>query len=168
MCEFINIPGFEDIYRINGEGDVFSVKRNKILSPRVDSGGYHYVTLCKNGKRKNYMVHKLIQKTFLKKEGHIDHINNIKTDNRLSNLRVVTASQNHMNRKNVKGYQTTIRIDDKGEEVEYYRARIMKNGKNYNKSSYNLQVVLKFRVCMEILLFREFANKINCTKVISS
>lgn len=34
----------------------------------------------------------------------IDHINQIKTDNSISNLRSVSKSQNAMNMKNVKGY----------------------------------------------------------------
>ena len=34
----------------------------------------------------------------------IDHINNIRNDNRIYNLRAVTRQQNQWNRKNVKGY----------------------------------------------------------------
>ena len=34
----------------------------------------------------------------------IDHINGVRTDNRISNLRVVTRQQNQWNRKTAKGY----------------------------------------------------------------
>jgi hypothetical protein len=35
----------------------------------------------------------------------IDHINRIRDDNRIENLRLVTPQQNHFNRSNVKGFK---------------------------------------------------------------
>ena len=52
----------------------------------------------------------------------IDHINRIKTDNTLMNLRSVTKSQNAMNMKNVKGYTFCNR-------TKMYLSIIMLNGK---------------------------------------
>lgn len=61
--------------------------------------------------------------------GQIDHINEIKTDNRLCNLRVVTTKQNHENRgaqkNNTSGFKGVTRFQNK------WRAQIMHNRKNF-------------------------------------
>ena len=62
----------------------------------LGQNGYYYVQIGK----KKYYVHRLIIETFI---GHIptgmviDHINRIKTDNRLENLRVVSYRENNIN-----------------------------------------------------------------------
>jgi len=61
--------------------------------------GYNYIILSKNDIRKTFSVHTLVAISFL---GHtpngqklvVDHINNIKTDNRLVNLQLITQRQN--------------------------------------------------------------------------
>ena len=56
----------------------------------------------------------------------IDHINRVKNDNRLENLRVVTSQQNQFNRSNTKGYSF---VKDKNK----WRGFIMLNGKSISK-----------------------------------
>lgn len=69
------------------------------------------------------------------KEGVIDHINGDKTDNRISNLRLVTNSTNQRNRKknvnNTTGY-TSISINKSGT----FRVRIKIDGKLIGFGSY--------------------------------
>ena len=58
------------------------------------------VDLCKDGERKHHQLHRLIAKTFIPNpdnKPHIDHINTIKSDNRIKNLRWVTRSENMLN-----------------------------------------------------------------------
>lgn len=59
----------------------------------------------------------------------IDHINGIKTDNRIENLRSVTHQKNQFNRKSTKGYtfdkvskkyRAQIRIDTKLNNIGYF------------------------------------------------
>ena len=59
------IEGYENLYLISEEGDVWSIKRGKMLKPRVNSNGYLLVSLCKNGKGKNYRVHRLVAEAFI-------------------------------------------------------------------------------------------------------
>ena len=52
--------------------------------------------------KKSYSVHRIIYTMFhgeIPDGLHIDHINGVTTDNRIENLRLVTVSQNAMNRK---------------------------------------------------------------------
>jgi len=74
--------------------------------------GYPYVFI---GSRKNhnyYFVHNVITLCYLGEKPHgyqTDHINSIRTDNRLENLQYITQQQNTqkrktMNGRNVKGY----------------------------------------------------------------
>ena len=79
---------------------------NGKVAGRKDTGGHIQIYVL--GKR--YMAHRL---TWLYMYGedhiHIDHINGTRDDNRITNLRPATSSQNAMNRKrpstNTSGYK---------------------------------------------------------------
>jgi len=82
----------------------------------VLSNGYPYVLLgSKKNKRVNYSVHNVIALCYLgeKPQGYqTDHINSIRTDNRLENLQYITPQQNTqkikmINGRDVKGYSLT-------------------------------------------------------------
>ena len=100
-----DVPNYEGLYQVSNMGNVKSLgndkkRKEKILNNQKDSKGYLRVSLSKNGKVKPMLIHHLITIVFL---GHIpdgtrriviDHINNIKTDNRLENLQLITNRQN--------------------------------------------------------------------------
>jgi len=100
-----DIPDYEGLYQVSNLGNVKSLpkKYNKngcILKPKTKSDIYYKaVDLNKNG-RKTFLIHHLVAKAFLNhdvKENKllvIDHINNIKTDNCLENLQIVTHRVN--------------------------------------------------------------------------
>ena len=59
------------------------------------------VIIYKNNKSKNYLIHRLVAIHFIpniKNEPYIDHVNNIKLDNTISNLRWCTNGQNQHNK----------------------------------------------------------------------
>lgn len=158
MSEIL-IPDYEN-YSINNLGQVKNLKTGKILKHRIDTEGYYYVSLCKNGKVKNFLVHKLLTKLFLGINGGvIDHIDGNKKNNSLDNLRAATLSENQMNRKS-RGYTIKLKENKKKEIVKYYQAQIGKNGKQFTFCSYDLYKVIMWRSAKEIELFREFAHKI--------
>jgi hypothetical protein len=99
--EWRNIPGYPG-YQASSLGRIRSsvVGSYIILKPTIRGRGYLAVTL--NTSETGY-VHRLLLITFfrLPLEGEeCDHINRIRTDNRLENLRWVSASENMANRKN--------------------------------------------------------------------
>tara|TARA_R110000868_G_scaffold61031_1_gene185636 strand:- start:26 stop:529 length:504 start_codon:yes stop_codon:yes gene_type:complete len=92
------IPDYED-YKIDENGNVFSCKYNKIkpMIPQKATAGYQYVTLCKNGTRRNRFIHRLVAQVFIENPENkleVNHKNGNKYDNNLSNLEWVTPSEN--------------------------------------------------------------------------
>ena len=88
-------------YLIYDDGRVFGKKRNRFLKPRLHRDGYQQVSLCKDGKSKNHYIHRLVGVHYIENPNNkpqIDHINRIKTDNRLCNLRWTTRSENCINK----------------------------------------------------------------------
>ncbi len=80
-------------YQITREGRVFNVKNGRYRINQLDTHGYYYVQLCDNGNFKNFRIHKLLAEAFIPNhEGKltVDHLNRIRTDNRLENLRFAT------------------------------------------------------------------------------
>jgi hypothetical protein len=104
------------------------------------SRGYPYIMISsKKNKRVNYLVHNVITLCYFgeKPQGYqTDHINSIRTDNRVENLQYITQQQNTQNRKtmngrNVKGYS----LNKNGK----YRARIIVDYKKFNLGTYDTE-----------------------------
>lgn len=91
MSRFKEIEGYNNDYFITEDGDVISVKRGKkiLLKKRVNSCGYYYVNLCKNGKYKSICIHRLVGIYFVENNNGfnvLNHIDGNKLNNRYDNL----------------------------------------------------------------------------------
>lgn len=110
--EFVDIKGYENLYKINRNGDVIGYEKKWItgrgkgrphtqkehfIKPSISKFGYLRVTLWKNNKQKKFHVHTLVANTFCpgyKKGLQVNHIDGIKLNNNYLNLEWVTASKN--------------------------------------------------------------------------
>lgn len=94
MEYYKKITGYEN-YSISNLGNVRNDKTGRILKTYKKENGYLQVQLGRKTVPK--YIHRLMAITFLKQEKNkiqVDHINGIKDDNRLENIRWVTVSEN--------------------------------------------------------------------------
>lgn len=84
-------------YEVSNLGNVRNIKTGRVLRPSMNKGGYQYVGLCLNRKSKIHLIHRLVATAFipnLNDKRTVNHINGIKTDNRVENLEWTTDSEN--------------------------------------------------------------------------
>lgn len=94
---FMPVPGFDD-YAATSDGRIWSKKSKKFLKPGDNSLGYKYVSLSNNGKVKNMFVHRLVWLAFkgsIPKNLQINHKDENKGNNDLSNLELLTSKENN-------------------------------------------------------------------------
>lgn len=88
---------FNKEYMISDKGNVWSNKSDKMLKQFDNGYGYLRVSLTKNGKTKQYLVHRLVAETFLSKNSKdqcVNHIDENRKNNCLSNLEWCTYKHN--------------------------------------------------------------------------
>lgn len=97
--EIKDIEGYEGLYQIDNQGNVFSLKygKRRKLSVGVQSQGYLSVMLCKDGKPNRFRIHRLVAQAFLPNPNNLPQVNHKdedKTNNKANNLEWCTAQYN--------------------------------------------------------------------------
>lgn len=108
-----DIRDYEGLYSISSYEHVYSYISKKCLKPLLTPAGYTRVHLAKNGKIACKSIHRLVALAFIpnpQNKPTVNHINEIKTDNRVENLEWATNAE-----QNVHG----TRIERAGKNTDY-------------------------------------------------
>lgn len=152
--EWRDIIGYEDLYMVSNLGRVKSLERydsrgckikERILTGTIDKYGYIIVNLSKNNKNKQFKVHRLVAIAFIpnsENKPFIDHINTIRDDNRVENLRWATYEENNNNQltrkkksenhANIKGENNPMYGKKHSEETKKKMSKSHKGSNNSN------------------------------------
>jgi hypothetical protein len=119
-------------YWVSNNGQVMSRKfgKERVLKAGLNRCGYLTVAICQNGTQTTKTVHSLVAHCFLgprpSPEMVIDHIDRVKTNNHVSNLRYVSIRDN---RRNSGDYKENI-LETRGNT---FLVRCSENGKSKSR-----------------------------------
>lgn len=100
-----DIEGYEGLYKISSFGNVFSVRRNRIMATRKWNK-YEVLSLRKDNQRKTFYISRLVAQNFIANPENkklVDHIDRNTSNNHISNLRWATLAENLANQLSRKG-----------------------------------------------------------------
>lgn len=99
--KWVPIEGYEGIYEVSNLGNVRSFSRKsykgKLLVQQEHKNGYLVVNLSKNGKRKGFLVHRLVASSFVPNKNNLPQVNHIdenKKNNSAENLEWCSCAYN--------------------------------------------------------------------------
>ena len=101
---FVKIDGFNN-YEVSNLGRVRNIKSGRILKPKLNKYGYLIHGLYKNNKQKYLFLHRIIATAFIDNpEGKpcVNHIDENKLNNDLSNLEWCTVRENNIHGTRIK------------------------------------------------------------------
>lgn len=100
-----DVPNYQKLYQVSNYGNARSLDhyssdrfyKGRVLKPYGNGNGYLHVCLSKNGHGKVFRVHRIVANAFLPnhdKKLQVNHLNENKKDNEVTNLEWCTAKQN--------------------------------------------------------------------------
>ena len=95
---FVKIEGFEK-YEVSNLGKVRNIKSGKVLKPQLNRNGYLMHLLYENNKQKHLYLHRIIAIAFIdnpEEKPCVNHIDENKLNNDLSNLEWCTVKENNI------------------------------------------------------------------------
>ncbi len=90
------ISGYEGFYDVSDNGEVRNSRTGRILKQKVERNGYVRVHLSKDGTARSLLLHRVVANTFIPNPNGfltVNHLDEDKTNNRLSNLEWANMSR---------------------------------------------------------------------------
>jgi len=94
-----NLGRVKSLEKMINHGNYIGLSAEKLLTLKNHKFGYLFVSLSKDGVKKQFLIHRLVADSFIKNDlnkKQVNHKNGIKTDNNINNLEWVTVSENHI------------------------------------------------------------------------
>jgi hypothetical protein len=153
-------------YHISNKGNVENIVTGNTLHPVIDTNGYKIVGLQIGKTRKWYRLHRIIALAFIPNPDNklcVDHVDNDRTNNNVSNLRWVTNQQNDFNRQISSNNTSGVKGVTWHKQKQKWQAQMKINGKSIHIGHYKtLEEAKQARQIKAIELFGEYTN--SCEK----
>ena len=128
MAEWRNVKGYEGLYLVSDEGDIYSLpkgsaKAGKFMKPnlRGKENKYLFVRLRKNGENKKFSVHRLVASAFHENPNNLPEVNHIdknRYNNRADNLEWCDRQHNIEHSKN----KAVLQFDKDGKFITKHKS----------------------------------------------
>ncbi len=152
---WLPVKDYENLYEVSDQGEVRSLShfasngvkdilyKGRTLKPWLDGKKNYLMVMLSNGNqcKKRFLIHRLVAQAFIpnpENKREVNHINGVKTDNRIENLEWVTSKENK----------------EHAIENGYYDTEKFKHRKSPSNA-------MKINVDGELLTLRELAKREN-------
>lgn len=118
------LKGYETRYKINPQGEIFSILHNKIMKYQESEDGYFCIMLMSAEKRQKMRIHRLLALQYIPNPEElleIDHIDRNKKNNALDNLRWASRITNANNKESSLKNLTEEETKKRTENIKEYK-----------------------------------------------
>ena len=129
-------------YMVSDNGEVYNKITQKLMNKNLQ-GKYYTAGLSSNGKKQNKLIHILVARAFInnpKKLPKVDHKDNNRLNNIVSNLRWFTQSNNILSyHRNFRNYTAILQYDKNNNFIKKWKntTEIIEQYPQYNRKTIN-------------------------------
>lgn len=145
---FKDVVGFEGLYVVSNEGNIFGLKRGKVLKATPNKYGYLQLELNKDNKPHYFKVARLVAIAFIPNpdnKENVNHIDGNKVNNNVKNLEWVTAQENTQHAIDTGLRKTKLNMEQVGEIRKLHAKGVtcVQLGKLFNVTRCSILQVVK-------------------------